>query len=236
MSSEPDAASLWIVDPSVRHPEHQGVEQILQDWSGRHRVFRPALSAGDGPALGDGYDVDAVVVMGSAVSVHESLPWARTLSDWLKPILDAEVVRPVLGICYGHQLVAHLAGGDVGFCDEGGNKRVGIETSNLFDGRLLPAPQSLEVVVSHREEVKREPPGYRVVASRGPIAIDGLEHDSLPIFSFQFHPEAREEFAAHAGIAPERLTDRVRKDAQRLLGAFRDLVRKRGQDTKLDEL
>lgn len=224
MSGDPAAPTLWVVDPSVSHPESQGVRRILEGWTGRHRVFRPALSPGDGPAPGDGYAIDGVVVMGSAASVHERLPWADELSAWLRPILRGEVVRPVLGICYGHQLVAHLAGGEVAFCREDRSKRLGVETSTLCGSRLLPEGGALEVVVSHCEEIKRAPGGYRVVARRGPIALDGLEHAALPIFSFQFHPEAGEEFAVRAGIAVGLLTARVREDSRRLLAAFRDLV------------
>ena len=52
------------------------------------------------------------------------------------------------------------------------------------------------------------------------MACDGLEHETLPIFSFQFHPEARDDFARHAGIDPAAIDDRVREDSRRLLDAF----------------
>ena len=71
-----------------------------------------------------------------------------------------------------------------------------VEESTLDGSRLLPDESSLRVVVSHREEVKRAPDEYRVTASRGPVAIDGLEHRTRPVFSFQFHPEAGGEFAS----------------------------------------
>ena len=78
--------------------------------------------------------------------------------------------------------------------------------------------------MSHREETRTPPAGYRIVARRPPVAVDGLEHETLPVFSFQFHPEARDEFAGHAGIPAALIDHRVRADGRRLLGAFRDWV------------
>ncbi len=75
-----------------------------------------------------------------------------------------------------------------------------------------------------REEVKSKPEGYRIVSRRGAIAIDGLEHESRPVFSFQFHPEAGTEFAEYAGVAPEALDNRQRADSRLLLDAFRNFV------------
>jgi len=48
-----------------------------------------------------------------------------------------------------------------------------------------------------------------------------LEHHSLPVFSFQFHPEAREEFLQAQGLDPSSLDDETRIDGDRLLEAFR---------------
>jgi GMP synthase (glutamine-hydrolysing) len=219
--------SLWIVDPSQNTPEDQGVAQILSGWSGESRLFRPSLTKGDGPCPEQGYAADGVVVMGSAASVYDRLPWLERLASWLRPILAGEITMPVLGICFGHQLIAHLAGGSVGDVNEGRTKHVGVETSVLDGGRLLPGHRELRVVVSHRERVDRLPSGYRPVATRAASPLDGLEHDELPIHSFQFHPEAREDFALRAGFDPARIDEAVRSDSRRLLEAFRRRVLER---------
>jgi GMP synthase-like glutamine amidotransferase len=216
----PDGPTLWVIDPSLRNPEDQGIGEILAGWPGGARIFRPSLSTGDGPKASDGHDADAVVLMGSAASVHDEHAWLPPLGEWLAPIVRGDARVPLLGICFGHQLLAHLAGAEVGWIGPGRAKRVGVETSRLDGGRLLPGHHDLRVVVSHREEVKSVPAGYRSTATRGPIAIDGLEHESLPLFAFQFHPEAREDFAARAGIVTTAIDDRVRADSRRLLDAF----------------
>jgi GMP synthase-like glutamine amidotransferase len=167
-----------------------------------------------------------VVLMGAAASVDDENAWLPPLLEWLDPILSGRLRVPLLGICFGHQVIAHRAGGRVGYVQEDRRKLVGVESSHLTGGRLLPGVDELRVVVSHREEVKQPPEGYRVVARRGEIAVDGLEHEELPIYSFQFHPEAGAEFAARAGIDPTQLDRRQRADSVRLLGAFRDRIRR----------
>lgn len=217
---------LWVIDPSVSHPETQGTQEVLRDWDGPARVFRPGLEPGSGPGPGVGYPDGGVVLMGSAASVHDSPPWLAPLATWLRPMLRGEPALPLLGICFGHQLIAHLAGAPVGFNRDDRAKTVETSSTLLEGGRLLPGERELRVVISHREQVKRAPADYRVVARRPAAPIDGLEHGRLPIFSFQFHPEAREEFAAEAGIDPRTIDRRVREDGQVLLGSFRNVVRR----------
>ena len=211
---------MWVIDPSLYHPEDQGVAEILQDWSGESRLFRPALD-GDGPGPGDGYDVDAIVLMGSAASVHDNLPWLGPLRAWFQPILDGDLRRSLLGICFGHQLIAEMAGGRVGWLEESRDKRVGIECTAVRGSRLMGEDADLRVVVSHRETVVEPPSGYRVTATRPGVPYDGLEHETLEIFSYQFHPEARDEFAARSGIAEARIDARLCVDSRRVLAGFR---------------
>jgi GMP synthase (glutamine-hydrolysing) len=217
---------LWVIDPSLHRAEEQGVETALRDWTGTTRVFRPGLELRDGPTPETGYETDGVVLMGSAASVHDPLDWMERLSAWLLPLLNGKPRIPVLGICFGHQLIAHLARGRVGDVHADRSKLLGVERTRIGGSRLLPGTHTLEVVVSHREEVKTVPPGYRVTARRERSPVDGLEHGTLPVHSFQFHPEAREEFARHAGIAESRIDSRVREDGDRVLAAFRESVRR----------
>jgi len=213
---------LWIVDPAVAHAEHQAIAELAERWPGAHRVFRPAMVPSDGPGSDTGYDADAVIVLGSRASVHDELPWIERLAAWVAPLVDGSRPLPLLGICFGHQLIGHLAGAPVGLLAPDGAKRAGIETSYLEGGSLLPGSVAMPVVVSHREEVKSAPAGFRTVARRPGVLVDGLEHEHLPVFSFQFHPEAREEFAAYAGIPVARIDERVKRENGRLLQAFCD--------------
>jgi GMP synthase-like glutamine amidotransferase len=166
----------------------------------------------------------AVVVLGSQSSVHDDAPWVRILRDVLGPVVSGTIDRPLLGVCYGHQWLAHEVGGDVEFARPDGSKIVGIAETRFDGGRLLPGRHVLRVVVSHREVVTRIPDDFRPTAVRAECAIDAFEHRERPLFGVQFHPEARDEFARSAGIEPARIDDRVRADSTRVLRAFLDLV------------
>ncbi len=216
---------MWVIDPSVSNAEDQGVEEILREWSGSHRLFRPALDRGDGPDPSTGYETDGIVLMGSAASVYDEHEWLAPLAAWLRPLLRGEPRIPLLGLCFGHQMIAHVGRGKIGYVSDDRSKVVGVEETCLDQGRLLPGRHRLRVVVSHREEVKPAPPDFTVSARRTHAPIDGLEHRELPIFSFQFHAEAREEFAARAGVDLSEIDARLRNDSLRVLSAFRDRVR-----------
>jgi len=218
------SSRLWIVDPSLRCPEDQGVAEVLGDWPGASRLFRPALRPGDGPTPRTGYDTDGVVVLGSAASVHDPAAWIDDLASWLAPLLDGRRPLPVLGVCFGHQLVSHVAGGEVGWVTPDRRKVVGVHSVEVRASRLVDGATTLRVVFSHREAVHVAAQGYRVVAARTPGALDGLEHADLPVFTYQFHPEARGEFAVRAGIDPREIDAPLIDGTRRWLAAFRAIV------------
>jgi GMP synthase (glutamine-hydrolysing) len=105
-----------------------------------------------------------------------------------KKILAGELVRPLLGICYGHQLLGYLSGAKV---EKGQNAEYGIseifvdETDTLFKD----VPKRFNAWVSHFDEVKDNPRGFEVLAHSTTCAIEAMRHEELEIFGVQFHPE-----------------------------------------------
>jgi GMP synthase (glutamine-hydrolysing) len=221
----PDPRTLWVIDPSTKNREEQGAAEVAGRWGGEWRLFRPALAPGDGPTLAAGHDCAGIVLMGSAASVHDEDSWLVELTEWLRPVVSGERPVPLLGICFGHQLIGHCAGAEVAFLDAGHTKRLGVEATSFRGSRLVPGERELHVVVSHREEVLHAPPGFRATATRRGVEVDALEHESRPVFGCQFHPEAREEFAGFAGIDPASIDERVRRDSRLVLDGFMRAVR-----------
>ncbi|RMG46772.1 MAG: hypothetical protein D6718_04965 [Acidobacteria bacterium] len=215
--------TLLVVDPSVNRPEGEAVAWIAGAWGGPVRVCRPALEPGSAPPPGDPHEVGAVVVMGSAASVHDDRSWLAALGAWLAPIVRGEVEVPLLGICFGHQLLAHLAGGEVRPLRADRSKVLGVSRTRFEPCRLHPGGE-MPVVVSHREVVTRVPEGFRVVARRREVPVDAIEHQDRPLFGVQFHPEAGPEFAEHVGIDPARLRPDVVAPARGVLMAFLSLA------------
>ena len=218
---------LLIVDPAMRAPEDAGVALLASAFAGDVTVLRPCLG-GDGPGPETPRGWSGVVVMGSAASVYDPWPWVAELRAWLRPILLGEDPTPLFGICFGHQLVAHEALGGtadgVGFVREDHEKLVGFATSHVTGSRIAPGDRLVRTLVSHREEVKKLPPRYRVVGHRDGVLFDALEHEELPILTVQFHPEGREGFAAERGFDPAEVDGPLRESTLGLIRGFMGLV------------
>ncbi|MBU1152022.1 glutamine-hydrolyzing GMP synthase [Patescibacteria group bacterium] len=104
---------------------------------------------------------------------------------------DKEIMEmgvPILGICYGHQLIAYHFGGKVekGAVREYGMAEVNFsERSGVFEGVSEKEP----VWMSHFDQVVEAPEGFKVVASSKDCAIAAMSNEEKRIFSLQFHPE-----------------------------------------------
>ncbi|MBI4351235.1 MAG: glutamine-hydrolyzing GMP synthase [Elusimicrobia bacterium] len=95
---------------------------------------------------------------------------------------------PVLGICYGMQLMAREYGGTV---SKARRREYGLGKIKLHKGSKLLAglPGALNVWMSHGDEVKKVPPGFRVTAAASGEGISAMEDPSLNLYALQFHPE-----------------------------------------------
>ena len=100
-----------------------------------------------------------------------------------------ELGTPVLGLCYGMQLMAHLSGGRVILADhrEYGRASIHIEGGKLFTG--FDPHEETPVWMSHGDHIDVPPPGYVVTASSKNSPIAAFEHKTKPLFGLQFHPE-----------------------------------------------
>jgi len=219
-----EGRGLLIIDPSVVYAEEEATEIVARGWAGTVRVRHPGLDPEESVDATTPYDHDAVVILGSRASVHDDLPWLRGLSAWLAPIVSGSVDVPLLGVCFGHQLIAWLAGAPVGPARVDGAKVEGVVETRVRASRLAPGRTRLRVVASHRETVLAVPDGWTVAGDRADAPVDILEHPTRRTFSVQFHPEAREGFALARGIAVADIDARVREDGDRVLSSFRDLA------------
>ncbi len=107
------------------------------------------------------------------------------------PLYDKKILElgvPILGICYGSQLVAHLSGGTVEAADtrEYGRTPVMFDTSSvLFDG----LEKSSICWMSHTDYVSKLPEGFKVTATTSACPAAAFENAEKKIYAVQFHPE-----------------------------------------------
>jgi GMP synthase (glutamine-hydrolysing) len=96
---------------------------------------------------------------------------------------------PILGICYGQQLIAHLLGGDV---DQGDKGEFGLAYLDIQvrDSRLFAGlTDHQKIWMSHRDLVSVPPAGFRVLATTSTCSTAAMEDASRGIYAVQFHPE-----------------------------------------------
>jgi len=121
-----------------------------------------------------------IILSGGPTSVREK---TAPVMDW--KILDQGI--PVLGICYGHQLISHLLGGKVG---DGKSMEYGFaklipEKNSLFDGLAKE-----EIVwMSHWDHVTKLPEGFKSIGKTENCANAAVYDERRKLFGLQFHPE-----------------------------------------------
>jgi GMP synthase (glutamine-hydrolysing) len=122
-----------------------------------------------------------LIISGGPCSVYE--PGSANVDP---AILQAGV--PVLGICYGHQLIAHHLGGKV---QKGERGEYGVARLELIaDDRLWKGVQSsFQIWMSHRDTVTEMPPGFAAIANTESCGIAGMADTERKLYGIQFHPE-----------------------------------------------
>ena len=132
--------------------------------------------------------IEAFAPTGIILSGGPSSVYDRDAPTADKGLLDLGV--PVLGICYGMQLLAQLAGGDVRPSGEREYGRAEIEVligEGLFEG--FAAGSRTPVWMSHGDRVDAPPAGWEVLARSGNTPVAAFRHGSRPLYGVQFHPE-----------------------------------------------
>jgi GMP synthase (glutamine-hydrolysing) len=139
-------------------------------------------------------DYGAVVITGSAASITEPPPWLDGLEQVVRDC--AAEHRPLLGVCFGHQVIATaLYGRDAVFTRhriEVGWQGITMRSEDpLFDG----LEEGFSVFVSHYDEVRGDLEGPSWIAQSAGCPTHGLRIPDLPIWGIQFHAEMSVEEA-----------------------------------------
>jgi GMP synthase (glutamine-hydrolysing) len=165
--------------------------------------------------------------------VTERHPWSERSAHWLREAAHAGV--PVLGICYGHQLLAHALGGQVG--DNPAGREMGTVDLDLLpaaghDPLFAGLPERFPAHATHLQSVLHPPQGATVLASSAQDPVHAFRWGRAA-WGVQFHPEfsathmhgylqARAEALAREGGCHRRLASGVSAapHARRVLRRF----------------
>ena len=193
----PDATRVDILlmntDKSAfarRHPDDaHKVEALLRPlrphWN--YRLWR----AIDGELPPDPLAAEAVVMTGSVASVTEAAPWMAPVEDLIRARHAAG--RTVVGLCFGHQLIAKALGGRVGRQPQG--LRLGTAWTHLRHRTdwMTPSVEALRLFAAHEDQVLEPPPGAQVLGGDARCPV-GLMTVGPRVLATKYHPELSRAF------------------------------------------
>ena len=137
-------------------------------------------------------ECDAYLITGSKVSAYDDLPWIIELKKFIRTLHQHQ--KKLVGICFGHQLIAEALGGSVERAKEGWN--VGIHAATLKKNTVLfgSAQQEFNLIYNHQDQVLKIPQESILLASciNCPVAMLAIEDH---ILSFQGHVEFNKAYA-----------------------------------------
>ncbi|PKL75456.1 MAG: hypothetical protein CVV27_15275 [Candidatus Melainabacteria bacterium HGW-Melainabacteria-1] len=201
-------APIYVIDvldsPGYSFPERferfLGLEQLQVDW---------ALVDGirDSDSLASLLDQQpaGIVISGSVRGVYEDLPWLAAVEDLIRAAHARSV--PLLGICFGHQLLARAMGGQA---EKGPSWEFGVHPVYLYEGAEHPWLQGFEsgclTVQTHQDYVIALPPGATALGFSRQSAYQMFSLGSC--LGIQFHPEyTREDLQLLSGQRVQRFLD-----------------------------
>ncbi len=210
---------LFILKAGTTYPTISKFHGDFDKWTaqalGDAGVDVRVLDVEHGASLPAAEACAGIVITGSHSMVTDDLSWRVRIEKWIPSLLAAKV--PILGICFGHQLLARAAGGEVGFHPRG--EEIGTTSIHLLpdaghDVLFQGLPSTFRAQVSHSQTVLRLPPQAVCLAFNSYEAHHGFRIGGCA-WGVQFHPEF------NAGI----MSAYIKEDERKLASAGVDVDR-----------
>tara|TARA_R110002012_G_scaffold6176_4_gene28177 strand:+ start:3246 stop:3962 length:717 start_codon:yes stop_codon:yes gene_type:complete len=169
-----DFETLFMQQLSTALPAHRE----LKVWDARQGSAAPAVNT-----------LAGIIITGSHSMVSDAEPWSEALKPWLQEALANGT--PMLGVCYGHQLMAAAFGGISDYHPAGretGTHTVRLTGAGREDPLFSQLPERFAAQLTHAQSVMQAPPGSTVLAHNKHDAHQALRYGAKQ-WSVQFHPE-----------------------------------------------
>jgi GMP synthase-like glutamine amidotransferase len=145
----------------------------------------------DGEALPDPATLQAILITGSAAGAYDDLDWIAQLEGFVRAAYDKRI--PMVGVCFGHQLMAQALGGTVRKSDKGWG--IGRHVYDVAPGNGVIEGERIAIACSHQDQVITAPAAAKTILSSAFTPHAGLLYDNGAALSVQPHPEFTADFA-----------------------------------------
>lgn len=232
---------LQTGEPVPELRRHRGFPHWIRVSGDIPRDGTDVINVANGEPLPERLPYAGIFVTGSPAMVTDRQDWSENTARWLRDRIGAGV--PTLGICYGHQLIAHALGGEV--ANNPAGREIGTveitRDAEVDDPLLNGLPVRFPAHASHVQSVLGLPEGAQALARSALDAHQVVRYAPM-CWGFQFHPEfstqvtrtyikARAARIAEEGGDVDKLLGTIRStpDARGLLRRFVQLAHHRLQ-------
>ncbi len=135
---------------------------------------------------------DAYLITGSRHGVNDDLPWIAKLEHFIRTLHARQ--KKIIGICFGHQLIAKALGGRVSKSPSGWGVGMSHNTITQKKSWMVPTRDAFNVLISHQDQVVALPPEAEVLASNETCPVFMMQIGRS--FTVQGHPEFSKGYSA----------------------------------------
>lgn len=168
------------------------------------------VAVSEGEPFPDPGRLEGIVITGSPAGVYDDFPWLDPLRAFIRDAYGRRT--PMLGVCFGHQIMADALGGDVRKSEKGwglGRHNYGVVSRPAF---MRAAPSMLAVACSHQDQVITPPAEADVILASDFTPNAGLAYRNGAALSFQPHPEFLDDYTLalaelRRGKAPDNVVE-----------------------------
>ncbi|RTE91055.1 type 1 glutamine amidotransferase [Bradyrhizobium sp. LVM 105] len=190
-------ARITIIETGLVPPEHRERHGSFPEMFERMvRAEDPAatvevISIPNGDALPDPGKLEAVLITGAAAGVYDGLDWIAPLEDFVRTAYVNKT--PMVGVCFGHQLIAQALGGTVRKSEKGWG--IGRQVYQVLPENGVIEGEAVAIAASHQDQVIEPPSDALTILSSEFTPHAGLLYANGTTLTVQPHPEFDVAFA-----------------------------------------